>query len=90
MGVPRKCSYDARIMPRHATRHTDPAERGAVFRRTHERFLTRALSEPGEFPRIPVRRVADGGFDTLRRRPRGLTRAEQWWSAALARVGATD
>jgi hypothetical protein len=68
--------------------HEDWEQRAVVCRRTHERFLTRALQNPDAFPHIPLRRVADGGFDRLRLRAGGLARAEQWWRAALERVQA--
>ncbi|MCC6661076.1 MAG: hypothetical protein IT437_09350 [Phycisphaerales bacterium] len=70
---------------RHS-RRDELSDRAAAFRRSHERFLDRALRTPWAFPHIPLRRVADGGFDRLRRRG-GQARAEQWWHMALSRLG---
>jgi hypothetical protein len=38
-------------------------------------------------PRIPVRRVADGGFARLMSTPGGRYRAERWWDKALGEQG---
>jgi hypothetical protein len=61
----------------------DPA---ALFRRVHEAWLTRAVTSGKAYPRIPVRRVDEGGFDPLLSRPGGRQLADRWWSAALGRV----
>jgi hypothetical protein len=61
----------------------DPA---AFFRRVHEVWLTRAVSSGKTYPRIPVKRVDQGGFDHLMARPGGREMADRWWSAALDRV----
>lgn len=57
-----------------------------LARAIHSEWLTRALEGRKVYPRIPTRRVDEGGFDALRARARGMARAEQWWTAALERV----
>jgi hypothetical protein len=64
----------------------DPTTKAAEFRRTHERWLTSALRSRAPIPRIPIRRVDDGGFDDLLSRPRGRDVAARWWRMAFARV----
>lgn len=63
-----------------------PQFRGALFRRIHERWLTEALRSPTQYPRIPIRRVDEGGFDHVRAHPQARARADQWWDLALDRV----
>ena len=56
---------------------------GERVRRALERWLNHALTLPdGCFPRIPLRRVSEGGFESLRTR-RGRRIAERWWGKAL-------
>jgi len=62
-------------------------EAGARTRREHGAFLTRAVRQPRDFPRIPRRGVDQGGFDPLLRRANGATLAARWWTLALQRVG---
>lgn len=52
----------------------------------HSRWLTRAVASPRPQPRIPTRRVADGGFDRMMRLEHGPARASKWWSLASARA----
>lgn len=54
--------------------------------REHNWWLNRALRRPDQFPRIPVRRVSEGGFARLMTRPTGRRIAFEWWKAALERV----
>jgi hypothetical protein len=54
------------------------------FRRAHERWLNMAIV--AAMPRIPVRRVDEGGFDDLLARARGRAAADRWWRRAFARV----
>lgn len=61
-------------------------EAGRLARLLHSRWLTEAISRPMDVPRIPTRRVADGGFDAMLSRPSGRIRAEKWWDLALQRV----
>ena len=64
----------------------DLSSKADAFRRTHERWLSRALHSPTSPPRIPIRRVDEGGFDSLLSRPRGQEVAARWWRMAFARV----
>jgi hypothetical protein len=59
---------------------------GETYRLVHEAWLTRALSSGRAYPRIPLRKVEDGGFSNLMNRPGGRALAEMWWTAALDRV----
>ena len=58
---------------------------GARARGEHSRWLTQALCTrigvPA--PRIPTRKVEDGGFDRLMSDPRGRRVAQQWWTSAF-------
>ncbi len=55
-------------------------------------WLTWALGRGGShesqptLPRIPVKRVDEGGFEDLLRRPGGARLAEAWWDEALDMV----
>lgn len=64
----------------------DDNPRASLFRRVHERWLTRALSSRKAYPRIPIRRVDHGGFDLVRSQPAARARADRWWELALERV----
>jgi len=68
----------------------DLSSKAAAFRRTHERWLTRALRSGMPLPRIPLRRVDEGGFEELLARPRGREVAARWWRMAFARLGDGD
>jgi len=46
-------------------------------------FLTWALSTNAAVPRIPIRRVDDGGFDMLMRMPGARQAVQRWWMRAL-------
>jgi hypothetical protein len=61
-------------------------EAGALARRQHSEWLTRALASGKAFPRIPTRRVDKGGFQGQMERKAGPGRAETWWRLALERV----
>ena len=52
----------------------------------HARWLTWAMQSDLPQPRIPVRKVSDGGFAKLMSSPSGRRRAERWWDRALERV----
>lgn len=53
-------------------------------RRVHSAWLTRALAEDAhEAPRIPARRVEQGGFGALLRTARGRSWAWEWWGRVL-------
>lgn len=60
--------------------------RAEVIRRTHERWLTRALKSGRDYPRIPIRPVSQGGFSSLMENPAGRLMARAWWDAALEHV----
>jgi hypothetical protein len=53
--------------------------------REHSRWLTRALGgrRTRPLPRIPVRKVSEGGFGKLMSTPVGRFRAERWWERTL-------
>jgi len=51
--------------------------------RIHSLWLTRALRRRIRAPRIPVRKVADGGFTSLMSTHSGRRRAADWWETAL-------
>jgi hypothetical protein len=59
---------------------------GEVARRVHSLWLTRAFESGRVYPRIPTRRVEDGGFDRMMATEHGRARAERWWELALARM----
>ncbi len=66
---------------------------GEVARAVHSAWLTEALQNKTPVPRIPIRVVREnedgtytGGFESLKQRPHGMSRAAQWWEAALNRV----
>ena len=46
-------------------------------------FLTWALKQGGAMPRVPRRRVDEGGFSTLLRMPGGRAAMSRWWEATL-------
>jgi hypothetical protein len=72
-------------------RGLDLIDAGEKMRRFHERWLTKAVSRPGDVtPRIPVRRVDEGGYQTLLASPGGRERAEQWWYDAFALMDADE
>lgn len=64
----------------------DENPRGRQFRLIHERWLNRALRSQIPYPRIPIRRVDEGGFDDVRLRPEARARADRWWAIAFERV----
>lgn len=59
---------------------------GARFRAEHSRFLTLALLSGRKYPRIPTKRVDQGGYSGLLRLSEGEKRAAMWWAAAMTRV----
>ncbi len=64
----------------------NPERRAEAMRRTHSRFLSAAVLSADQFPRIPVRRVDQGGFATLMSRPRGRAAAAAWWNRAFEKL----
>lgn len=63
--------------------HKNAESRADTMRRTHARFLAAALASAHMFPRIPVRRADQGGFNSLVSRPRGRRAADAWWDRAF-------
>lgn len=61
-------------------------EAGEAARRLHSRWLSDAIAFRRVYPKIPLRRVSQGGFDELRKKPNGSEIAVRWWRRALARV----
>ncbi len=61
----------------------DAMTAGERARLLHSRWLTQALRSDREFPRIPLRRVEEGGWETLLAKPKGRGVAERWWRRAL-------
>lgn len=63
---------------------------GSVLRRRmirqHARWLTAALRGRKTAPRIPTRRVDEGGFARLMSTERGREVASQWWYDAIERT----
>lgn len=59
-------------------------------RRLHSAWLTRALygddAAYGDLPRIPARRVEQGGFGVILRTAFGRRWASEWWRRVLERV----
>jgi len=63
---------------------------GVRMIREHSAWLNRMLVGSGRrthLPRIPVRKVSEGGFTTLMSTPAGRYRAERWWERTLEKVG---
>ncbi len=61
----------------------DPFDAGARVRRETETWLDRALAGEVHLPRIPVRRVSEGGFGHMSRSPEGRREMEAWWDRTL-------
>lgn len=50
-------------------------------------FLSWALAEGGRMPRIPRRRVDEGGFAAFMRMPGARRAVARWWDAVLDQLG---
>ncbi len=59
-------------------------------RRHHEAWLDRAIARAGAYPRIPLRRVDQGGFDHVRTDHTARQWADSWWRDAFTRVDESD
>ena len=60
---------------------------GERARRMHSAWLTSAMRDRSSaLPRIPTRRVDEGGFDPILQSPGGREWAEQWWGDAFVKV----
>ncbi len=67
-------------------RSVDLITPGARMRREHSLWLSRAVARSDFIPRIPTRRVSEGGFSLLLSSPGGRERAEQWWMDAFGEI----
>lgn len=84
--APRK-GREIAVFGRLFQRREDLLEAGAKARLLHESWLTRALARrQGAIPKIPVRRVSDGGFDGMMRTAEGRAWAAHWWASAWGRL----
>ena len=54
----------------------------------HSPWLSRMLGgrRRKRIPRIPVRKVSEGGFSKLISTPSGRYRAERWWEKTLEKI----
>ena len=72
------------------TRDRSPLPISSRMIREHSAWLTRMLRGAGgrkaRAPRIPVRRVSEGGFARLMSTPAGRYRAERWWERTLEKI----
>ncbi|MEX0745957.1 MAG: hypothetical protein WD118_10195 [Phycisphaeraceae bacterium] len=50
-------------------------------------FLSWALAREHRLPRIPRRRVSEGGFSDLLRRPEARAMVTHWWRRTLKQLG---
>jgi hypothetical protein len=51
-------------------------------------FLTWALQHGQDLPRIPRRRVDEGGFSLLMQQPGARAAVARWWQRVLGQIGA--
>lgn len=65
-------------------------ERGAIARKLHSRWLSRAVESRRPYPKIPVRPVREGGFTGLTSTPEGRLMCDGWWYMALGQVDDAD
>lgn len=56
------------------------ADRGEMYRRTHEIWLDHAFRTGLPHPRIPRREARLGGFDPILRSAGGRLWASRWWN----------
>jgi len=73
-------------MPFHFFRRKKPLNPGERMILEHARWLSWALRKGRRMPRIPVRKVSDGGFARMMATRRGRAYASNWWGEALDRV----
>jgi hypothetical protein len=57
--------------------------RAAAMRLLHSAWLTRAMQRGQRPPRIPTRKVEDGGWGSMMETPDGRAWAEEFWQGAL-------
>ena len=53
-------------------------------------FLTWAMAQDRGLPRIPRRRVDEGGFTELLQRPGARAAADRWWERTLSECSFTS
>ena len=58
--------------------------------RYHEQWLSAALVKGRRIPRIPTRRVEEGGYAMLLATPGGRVQAEHWWMSTLNALPTSD
>ena len=58
---------------------------GERVRRAHSRWLTAALRSGSKAPRIPVRRVSEGGWDAMMGTEEGRAWAAEFWESAIGK-----
>jgi hypothetical protein len=61
----------------------------AAMRRLHSAWLTAAFKRGSRPPRIPVRKVSDGGWGSMMETPEGRAWAEEFWQGVLEGDDAT-
>jgi hypothetical protein len=61
----------------------DLPARAEAMRRMHSAWLTKALQRGSKPPRIPTRKVADGGWSQLTATPEGEAWAREFWEETL-------
>ena len=60
---------------------------GERARRVHGQWLTQAIMSGGvHAPRIPTRKVSEGGFEDVRTSADGRAWADSWWSGAFRKT----
>lgn len=73
-------------MPFHFFRRENSLSPGERMVMEHARWLSWALRHRRRLPRIPVRKVSEGGFARLMATRRGRAFAADWWEDALERT----
>ena len=61
----------------------DLEARAERMRRAHSEWLTGALKHGKRPPRIPIRKVSDGGWGSIMSTPEGQQWAREFWEQAL-------
>jgi hypothetical protein len=62
---------------------TDLEARAESMRRFHSAWLSAAFKRGARPPRIPTRKVSDGGWGSMMETPEGRAWAEEFWQGAL-------
>lgn len=69
--------------PKRKTDRLPPHLREKMIRETNA-FLSWSLAKDRGLPRIPRRRVDEGGFSTILRHPGAMAIVRRWWARVLA------